>query len=68
MPHLVEAGFAEAAAEGWVAGAGQGQRPLCPVPLELASLGINIYEGEGMATGGQEEHNKEWEEDRESER
>lgn len=41
--HLVEAGLAEAAAEGGVAGPGQGQRPLCPVPLELTSLSINIY-------------------------
>lgn len=41
--HLVEAGLAEAAAEGRVAGAGQRQRPLCPVPLELSSLSINIY-------------------------
>lgn len=42
MSHLVEASLAEAAAEGGVAGAGQGQGPLGPVPLELASLSVNV--------------------------
>lgn len=51
--HLVEAGLAEAAAEGGVAGARQGQGPLGPVPLELASLSINVCSGSGgRKTGG----------------
>lgn len=61
--HLVEAGLAEAAAEGRVAGPGQGERPLCPVPLELTSLSINIYreadEGRWSKTEADEEKGKE---------
>lgn len=45
MSHLVEAGLAQAAAEGGVAGAGQCQGPLCPVPLELASLSVDVCRG-----------------------
>lgn len=52
--HLIEAGLAETAAERGVAGARQGQGPLCPVPLQLPSLSINIYrKTERRAEGGE---------------
>lgn len=52
--HLVEAGLAQAAAEGGVAGAGQRQGPLRPVPLELASLSVDVCRGAGREEGGDE--------------